>query len=92
MASNLYSDNWGSSEIHEAKKLIGPILILGASGFIGAKLFFSLSQHRNDIFGCSSNIKNSWRFKFGEWDNIENVDITNYPELEKLIQKIKERT
>lgn len=92
MQDTLYSNNWGEQEIAEAKKLAGPILILGASGFIGANLFFSLSQIRSDVFGCSSDIKNSWRLKKREWGNIENIDITNYQELEKFIGKIKPKT
>lgn len=91
MTGLLYSDNWGSEEAAEVLRLEGPILILGASGFIGSKLFFSLNQYRDDVFGCSSNIKNSWRFKYGKWNNLENVDITNYTELEKLAAKIKPR-
>lgn len=92
MKDVLHSHHWGPDETAEAKQLVGPILIIGASGFIGAKLFFSLRQCRDDVFGCSGNIKNSWRFKHDQWNNLENVDITNYTELEKLITKIKPRT
>ncbi|OGN10664.1 MAG: hypothetical protein A3B91_03170 [Candidatus Yanofskybacteria bacterium RIFCSPHIGHO2_02_FULL_41_29] len=88
----LHSHTWDSIEIEDAKKLIGPILILGASGFIGAKLFFNLSQCRNDIFGCSRDIKNSWRFKYHNWQNLESLDITNYKEVERLSKRIRPKT
>lgn len=35
-------------------RLRGPILVLGASGFVGANLLRLLLQHRRDVFGTSS--------------------------------------
>lgn len=62
---NLYAHNWSEKEIEEAKKIVGPILIVGASGFIGSKLFSTLSQYRDDIYACSRNAKQSWRLSAG---------------------------
>ena len=92
MIGELYNHTWDSTEINNAKELVGPVLILGASGFIGAKLFFNLSQCRDDVFGCSRNIKNNWRFKYHNWQNLESVDITNYRELDRLFQRIRPKT
>src|SRR3989344_244722 len=92
MRDTLYSDNWSPTEVIEAKKLIGPILILGASGFIGAKLFFSLSQHRDDVLGCSRDIKNNWRFKNSPHKNLENIDITDPEKLRTLVKMLKPKT
>ena len=36
-------------------KIKGPILVLGASGFVGANLFRLLLANRNDVFGTTSN-------------------------------------
>ncbi len=88
----LYTHTWGPAEIDQAKKLSGPILILGASGFIGAKLFFTLSQYRDDVFGCSRNINTSWRFKNDAWRNLTNVDITDHQALEQSVRKLKPKT
>lgn len=41
-------------------KLPGPILILGASGFVGANLFHTIFAVRNDVFGVSTSPR-PWR-------------------------------
>ena len=41
------------------KRLQGPILVLGASGFIGANLLRALLQYREDIFGTAEHRVNS---------------------------------
>lgn len=41
-------------------RLAGPILILGASGFIGANLMRLLLRHRQDVFGTASRLP-AWR-------------------------------
>lgn len=92
MRERLYLNSWNEHEIAEAKQLLGPILILGASGFIGANLFFSLNELRDDVFGCSRYIQNSRRFQNNHSKNLESVDLTDYQELEKLIKKIRPRT
>jgi len=42
--------------------LQGPILVLGASGFIGANLLRMLLAHRSDVFGTSSTAS-AWRLE-----------------------------
>lgn len=42
--------------------LQGPILVLGASGFIGANLLRLLLKHRNDVFGTASRLP-AWRLE-----------------------------
>lgn len=44
------------------KKIPGPILILGAGGFIGANLFYYLNRYRKDVWG-TYNSPNPWRLK-----------------------------
>src|SRR3990167_8491708 len=48
--------------ISEIKKLVGPILILGASGFIGANLFRKINVIRQDVFGTGSRLP-AWRMQ-----------------------------
>jgi len=40
--------------------LHGPILVLGASGFVGANLFRTLLAHRSDVYGTASRFP-AWR-------------------------------
>jgi dolichol-phosphate mannosyltransferase len=88
----LYSDNWSSETIEDVKMLQGPILIVGVSGFIGAKLFFSISRIRDDVYACSRNPMNNWRLINVNNPNIMNCDITDYDELKTLINSIKPMT
>jgi hypothetical protein len=47
---DLCSDTWTEADREEVQKLLGPIWVVGASGFVGAKLFFSLARIRSDVF------------------------------------------
>ncbi|MBI5792163.1 MAG: NAD-dependent epimerase/dehydratase family protein [Rhodocyclales bacterium] len=44
------------------RRLAGPILVLGASGFIGANLMRLLLRHRQDVFGTTSRLP-AWRLE-----------------------------
>ena len=88
----IFSHNWDVAAVEDAKKLDGPVLIIGASGFIGAKLFFSLSQYRDDIYAASRNIQLSWRLREFKSSKLFNVDITDYDSIKNLISRIKPRT
>ncbi len=44
----------------EIRRLHGPILILGGSGFVGANLFRTLLAHRSDVFATTSRLP-AWR-------------------------------
>lgn len=88
----LYKDIWSKETIEEAKKLAGPILIVGASGFIGAKLFFTLRKYRDDVFACSRNPQNSWRLNNIRSLNMINCDITDFDAVKKVINAIKPMT
>ena len=59
--SSFFNCEWDELTLSEAKKLKGPILIGGASGFIGARLFHSLISIRSDVYAISQNIHSSWR-------------------------------
>ena len=74
---DIHEDTWGVEEKEEARELTGPILIIGASGFIGARLTASLKQVRNDVL---------------EYSRRQGNDVTNLPQLEEFIEKIKPQT
>ena len=88
----LYKDIWNNETIEEVRKLPGPIMIVGVSGFIGAKLFFSLRKIRHDVYGCSRNPQHSWRLANTQTDNIVNCDITDFDSVKRVIGSIKPMT
>ncbi len=88
----LYSDTWAKEAQDEVKKLQGPILITGVSGFIGAKLFFSLRQLREDVFACSRNPQNSWRLLNIQTPNLINCDITDFDSVKRMINRVRPQT
>ena len=92
MDSILYKNTWESEEIEEAGKLSGPVLIVGASGFIGANLFFTLSQFRKDVFACSRNPQKSWRLSGVDSKSLINTDITNYDQIKKTVNDLRPQT
>ncbi|MDA9189538.1 NAD-dependent epimerase/dehydratase family protein [bacterium] len=68
----------------------GPILVIGASGFIGLNLFKNLKSKRSDVIGTTYNGKN-------ERTNHENfefhkLDITNLSNIKKIIEEHKIKT
>ncbi len=88
----IYSNTWNDHNILDAKNLLGPILIIGASGFIGANLFYSLTKYRDDVFACSRNPRNSWRLAAVSSAKLIAVDITNHDKIKDVIHFIKPRT
>ncbi len=90
--NNLTTDIWGTEERKDAMALEGPILIVGAGGFIGAKMYYSLANLRNDVYACSLDAKQSWRLSMAESSHVINVDITNYDELKNCVDNLKPRT
>src|SRR5438105_4000990 len=75
-------------------KLKGPILIIGAGGFIGFNLLLSLLTIRDDVFGVSRNPENNWRFKRLKLPNknILQCDLQDAKATELLIKKINPQT
>ncbi|MEI8173434.1 MAG: NAD-dependent epimerase/dehydratase family protein [Deltaproteobacteria bacterium] len=80
----------------EILKLQGPILIVGASGFIGSNLFFALALVRNDVYGASPQIDRNWRLL--HWitedkrEHFISLDITSPQDVRDCIEKLKPRT
>ena len=73
---------------HKIESLQGPILVLGASGFIGANLLRSILRYREDIDGLVRS-EVSWRLNDVSSRNIFNGDI-NYTNNRTWIAKIIE--
>ena len=56
--------------------LKGPVLVLGASGFIGSNLYRLIASFRSDVFAVVQNEK-SWRLDDVSEDKIITVDLMN---------------
>lgn len=75
----------------KVRRLHGPILVLGASGFVGANLFRQLLNHREDVLGTTSRFP-AWRLEGLNEQNIINVDLLVDSNLDFLLRKIQPRT
>jgi dolichol-phosphate mannosyltransferase len=73
------------------KRLQGPILVLGGSGFIGANLLRTLLAHREDAFGTTSQFE-AWRLENVSERNRLVVDLLVDDDMEALLRDIKPRT
>jgi polyisoprenyl-phosphate glycosyltransferase len=71
--------------------LQGPILVLGASGFIGANLFRMLLRKRSDVFGTSSSTS-AWRLEALPADRIITGDLLVEFNLAKTLDAVAPRT
>ncbi len=91
-AADLCTDNWTEADREEARKLQGPVWVVGASGFIGAKLFFSLSRVRPDVFAVSRHVESGWRLLHCPYPNRITLDLTLPREVDAAVRKHRPRT
>lgn len=73
------------------QSLRGPILVTGASGFIGANLFKSISATRQDVFGCVRREK-GWRLADVSDKSIALADLNDSIAIKNLIDSIGPQT
>ena len=73
------------------KSLKGPILITGASGFVGANLLKLILRYRQDVVGLSRSIRN-WRLTDVSATNLESIDLNNFPAVKSFISSYKPKT
>jgi dolichol-phosphate mannosyltransferase len=66
------------------RSLKGPILVLGASGFIGANLFKAISEIRKDVFAVVNREK-GWRLTEVQDEKVIAVDLNNFAAAKNLI-------
>jgi dolichol-phosphate mannosyltransferase len=75
----------------KASCLQGPILVLGASGFVGANLMRSLVAVRSDVYGTTTR-KPAWRLAGLPEDRVRTVDLLIDSDLEALVDFVRPRT
>lgn len=73
------------------KLLKGPILVIGASGFIGANIFKRIFKQRNDVFGTNLS-GNSWRIDEHENGNIYYFNKMQSSEFKTLLDRLQPKT
>ena len=75
----------------KARALEGPILVLGASGFIGANLFKKLLRHRNDVYGAISRHP-AWRLAECPPQNVIATDLLAGLNARRLLAQTQPKT
>ncbi len=92
----LYSDEWSPQLEADVAALRGPILVIGASGFVGARLFYSLARRRKDVFAASRDPFASWRLTqlpdFVASSQLVVMDLTKPESVSQVLQRLKPRT
>src|SRR5881227_798937 len=73
------------------RRLQGPILILGASGFVGANLMRSVFQVRRDVYGTTTR-KPAWRLEDLPDDHVQTIDLLIDSNLDALLNETRPRT
>ena len=73
------------------RRLQGPILVLGASGFLGANLLRALLAHREDVYGTVFHTP-AWRLEGVPERNAIVVDLLVDSNRDELLDRLKPRT
>jgi dolichol-phosphate mannosyltransferase len=73
------------------RRLQGPVLILGASGFVGANLMRSMCAVRKDVYGTTTH-KPAWRLADLPDERVRTVDLLIDTNLDALLNEIQPRT
>ena len=67
------------------------MLVLGASGFVGANLLRTLSRYRDDVYGTASRLP-AWRLEDLRSENIIVTDLLVDSNLDAMLDTVKPRT
>jgi len=73
------------------KQMPGPVLVLGASGFVGANLFRTILGVRADVYGTSSKPA-AWRLAGLPEGNVLAADLLVERNLTSMIDRVRPRT
>src|SRR5438128_4652551 len=73
------------------KRLQGPILVLGGSGFVGANLLRTILKYRPDAYGTTTRLP-AWRLEDLPGDNVKLVDLLIDSNLDNLLDEVRPRT
>lgn len=75
-------------------RLRGPIVIFGASGFIGANLVEQLSRVRSDVYALTHQSSQAWRLKLMDLppEKIVHCDILSNTSVQDVFARLKPKT
>ena len=73
------------------RRLQGPILVLGGSGFIGANVARTLLRHRDDVYATATRLP-AWRLDSVPARQVKVVDLLIDSNLDTLIDTVQPRT
>ena len=73
-----------SAIAEKLRALQGPILVLGASGFVGANLLRLIAGVRHDVFGTSTRLP-AWRLEGLPQNQLKVVDLLVDSNLDQLL-------
>jgi dolichol-phosphate mannosyltransferase len=73
------------------RSLQGPILVLGASGFVGANLARSLLEHRADVIATTSRTP-AWRLEDLPARNVREFDALVALNVDRMLDEVRPRT
>ena len=73
------------------RALEGPILVTGASGFVGANLFRQLAEVRRDVFAVVRRDK-GWRLADVHDERVIATDLTDANAVKNLVDSVRPRT
>ena len=75
----------------DISRLHGPVLVLGASGFVGANLFRTLLASRDDVVGTARRLP-AWRLEGLPPANVRVTDLLVEANLDALLEDVRPRT
>jgi polyisoprenyl-phosphate glycosyltransferase len=75
----------------KVRRLQGPILVLGGSGFIGGNVALTLLRYRDDVFATATRLP-AWRLENVLANHVRVVDLLIDSNLDELIDSIQPRT
>ncbi len=73
------------------KKLQGPILVLGGSGFVGANILKTILKYRTDVFGTTTRLP-FWRLDGIPEKHIITTDLLVESNLDSILEGVQPRT
>lgn len=95
-AENLRLNTFSETDVAEIRALAGPIVILGAGGFIGSHCFHQLLSFRDDVFAGGQNLGSNWRLSWLPEEiksrHFFDFDIVETGSVHALFEKIRPQT
>jgi polyisoprenyl-phosphate glycosyltransferase len=91
VAAPVFTEATDATVRAEIRELRGPILVLGASGFVGANLYRMVASERDDVHGAVGRLP-AWRLVDAPANRIHEVDLLLESDLLHLLDTIQPQT